>query len=54
MVRVLTVTVDLSVGSDLAPLPAQQIFAADQNLLDHCLVFSHDNTNDSKEAETNP
>ena len=47
-------TADPSVGSDLAPLPAQQILAADPNLLNHCLVlssFNHDSKIDPKEAE---
>jgi len=48
------VTADPSVGSDLAPLPTQQILATDPNLLDHCLVlssFNHDNKINPKEAE---
>ena len=55
MDRVLTATVDPSAGSDLAPLPAQQIFVADLNLLNHRLVlssFSHDSKIDSKAAVT--
>ena len=55
MVRVLTMTADLSARSDPVPLPAQQIFVADPNLLDHRLVlssFSHDNTIDPKAAKT--
>jgi len=54
IVRVLTMVVDSSVGSDLAPLPAQQILAADPNLLNHCLVlssFKHDSKIDPKETE---
>ena len=48
-------TVDPSAGSDLAPLPAQQILAADPNLLDHCLIlssFSHDSKINPKAVET--
>ena len=55
VVKVLTVTVDPSAGSDLAPVPAKQILVADLNLLDHCLVlssFSHDSKIDLKESET--
>ena len=47
-------TIDPSAGSDLAPLPAQQILAPDLNLLDHRLVlssFSHDIKIDTKAAE---
>ena len=48
-------TADPSAGSDLAPLPAQQILAADPNLLNHHRVlssFSHDSKIDPKVAET--
>jgi len=47
-------TADPSAGSDLAPVAAQQILAADLNLLDHCLIlssFSHDSKIDLKAAE---
>ena len=46
---------DPSAGSDLAPLPAQQILATDPNLLDHHLIlssFNHDSKIDQKVAET--
>ena len=48
-------TADPSVGSNLAPLPAQKILAADPNLLDHRLVlssFSHNSKINPKVAET--
>ena len=48
-------TVDPRAGSDLAPLPSQQILVVDPNLLDHHLVlssFSHDSKIDPKAAET--
>lgn len=47
-------TTDRSVGTDLAPLPTQQILAADPNLLDHRLIlsnFNHDSKIDPKAAE---
>ena len=55
VVRVLTVTADPSASLDLAPFPAQQILAADLNLLDHHLIFSsfsHDNKIDPKAVDT--
>ena len=51
VVRVLTVTVDPSAGSDLAPLPAQQILAADPNLL-ILSSFNHDSKINPKATET--
>ena len=48
-------TIDPSVGSDLALFPAQKILAADPNLLDHRLVlssFKHGSKVDPKETET--
>ena len=54
VLRVLTVITHPSVGSDLAPLPEQQILAADLNILDHRLILSslnHDNKIDPKAAE---
>lgn len=52
--QVLTVTADPSAGSNLALAPTQQIFTADLDLLDHCLVlcrFSHDSRLDMKATE---